>query len=217
MKNINLRVRADGSIYVSAPFGMSAERADAFVCCKSKLIFKHLKNAEERNVRNRSVPKYEHGDHFKLLGKEITICLQEGECESVCLEGDRLRVVRKDKEDHAGRKKAVSEYLDRLARETLTEAVLRIWPLFKPFGIGLPQIRFRAMKTRWGSCTPQRNSISLNTMLGEKPVSCVEYIVLHEFCHFLQPNHSRAFYQLVEQFMPDWKERRRLLNDSLQD
>ena len=54
-------------------------------------------------------------------------------------------------------------------------------------------------------------------MLGEKPVSCVEYVVLHEFCHFLQPNHSRAFYQLVEQFMPDWKERRRLLNDSLQD
>lgn len=65
---------------------------------------------------------------------------------------------------------------------------------------------------RWGSCHTVKNIITLNSRLIEVPKEAVEYVVLHEFAHFLQPNHSRAFYAVVERYMPDWRERRALLN-----
>ncbi|MCK6487673.1 MAG: M48 family metallopeptidase [Planctomycetes bacterium] len=68
------------------------------------------------------------------------------------------------------------------------------------------------MKTRWGSCTPATGSIRLNTELARKPPSCLEYILVHELLHLLEPTHSRRFTDLLDRHLPDWQGRRDLLN-----
>ena len=70
---------------------------------------------------------------------------------------------------------------------------------------------FRRMKTRWGSCHIQKKKICLNIQLAEKPPICLEYVVVHEFCHFAHPDHSPAFWAAVGAVLPDYRQRRRLL------
>ena len=79
------------------------------------------------------------------------------------------------------------------------------------YHIEFPQIKIRDMKSRWGSCTPAKNSITLNKKLIHYPFEFIEYVVLHEFVHFIQPNHSQAFYHIIENYMPDYKERMKLV------
>ena len=96
-------------------------------------------------------------------------------------------------------------------RYELTQTVLKAYPHFEnafPF----PEIHFKKMTTRWGSCVPSKNLITFNTELASVPKECAEYVVIHELCHFLHPNHSKNFYAEVEKYIPDWKERKKKLN-----
>jgi predicted metal-dependent hydrolase len=68
------------------------------------------------------------------------------------------------------------------------------------------------MKTKWGSCSPTRGSIRLNTELAKKPPGCLEYIVVHELVHLLEPTHNERFKALMRTFLPEWEDRRRELN-----
>ena len=72
-------------------------------------------------------------------------------------------------------------------------------------------IRIHPMKTRWGSCNFQKGTLNFNLYLIDQPRECIEYVVMHEFAHFLCPDHSPAFHALMTTLMPDWKERREKL------
>ena len=94
----------------------------------------------------------------------------------------------------------------RVAEEIVMRYCMEYYPaFFSSCGGKMPEIRFRRMKSRWGSCTPKQNVLSFNTRLAYVPERCVEYVVVHEFCHFLHPNHSAAFYAAVASFLPHWK------------
>ncbi|WP_244959470.1 M48 family metallopeptidase [Cupriavidus gilardii] len=82
----------------------------------------------------------------------------------------------------------------------------------RTLGIDAPYVRVQHMKTKWGSCSPERRSIRLNTELAKKPPECLEYIVLHELVHLLEPTHNDRFKALMRAFMPEWEARRRELN-----
>jgi predicted metal-dependent hydrolase len=68
------------------------------------------------------------------------------------------------------------------------------------------------MKTKWGSCNPRASTIRLNTELAKKPKDCLDYIVLHEMVHLLEPKHGERFVQLMDKFMPKWQFHRQKLN-----
>ena len=68
------------------------------------------------------------------------------------------------------------------------------------------------MKTRWGSCNPKAGTILLNTELAKKPRECLEYVVVHELVHLLEPTHNARFVALMDQFLPAWPHHRRVLN-----
>lgn len=84
--------------------------------------------------------------------------------------------------------------------------------LLSKYKIEMPEIKVRKMKTRWGSCVPSKNKITLNIALIRVPTECMEYVVLHELVHFLEPNHGKKFYKIIEEYMPDYKKRRKILN-----
>jgi predicted metal-dependent hydrolase len=68
------------------------------------------------------------------------------------------------------------------------------------------------MKTKWGNCNQRENSIRLNTDLAKKPRECLEYIVVHEMVHVLEPTHNARFIALMDRLMPQWRVRRQELN-----
>ncbi len=88
----------------------------------------------------------------------------------------------------------------------------RVFPRFSPvLGGEKPVIKVRDMRTRWGSCHPAKRRITLATRLALQPAQAIEYVVVHEYCHFVHPDHQAAFWALVESILPDYKARRALL------
>jgi len=173
VKNINLRVRRDGSVAVSASRRVPVKFIDEWIQSKEEFIRQaQVRNAEREQQRQKELSSGADAD-FGLLDKEKALTLFE-------------------------------------------EVGQEVWQMLKENDIrkpeAYPKIRVRTMKTRWGSCIPSKNVITLNTRLLLKPRRCVEYVVLHEFAHFTHPDHSARFYGLVESVMPDWKERKKELN-----
>jgi predicted metal-dependent hydrolase len=80
-------------------------------------------------------------------------------------------------------------------------------------GVEKPTWRLKRMKTKWGTCNPDKLIIWLNTELAKKPHECLEYIVVHEMIHLLERTHSDRFYELQNRFMPSWRGKRELLNE----
>ena len=68
------------------------------------------------------------------------------------------------------------------------------------------------MRTKWGSCTPEQLSIRINLELAKKPRECLEYIVVHELTHLLEPTHNSRFTALMTRYMPKWRHYREELN-----
>jgi predicted metal-dependent hydrolase len=79
-------------------------------------------------------------------------------------------------------------------------------------GVEIAGFHVQQMKTKWGSCTHRAGTIRLNTELAKKPKECLEYIVVHEMTHLLEPTHNARFLALMDQFMPNWRLRRDHLN-----
>ena len=87
--------------------------------------------------------------------------------------------------------------------------------IFKKYGLDQPHILVRKMKTLWGSCTPNKNKITLNEYLLKADIRCIQYVILHELTHLLYPNHSKEFYDFLTIHMPDWKERKKQLDNEV--
>ncbi len=104
-----------------------------------------------------------------------------------------------------------------VSEENIRDVILafceKAYPYFKAKGIPYPQIKFRRMVSRWGSCHATKGILTFNTNLMYAPLPCIEYVVLHEFTHFLQANHSKAFYDELAKVCPTYQERRKQLKE----
>lgn len=160
VKNINLRVRADGTVAVSAPLRTPPAQADAFVQARAEWIRAAQARVRERAARAAARPLPDRAEALAAFAK-------------------------------------MSE---------------RVYPLFaQVLGGQPPTLKVRSMKTRWGVCSPAKKQITLALELYSQPPAAQIYVVVHEYCHFLVPNHSPAFWAEVEKILPDWKARRALL------
>lgn len=100
------------------------------------------------------------------------------------------------------------------ALERFTGVSEQYFPLFEQVLNGQrPELKVRDMTTRWGVCAPGKRRITLNLRLAARPQEQVEYVVLHEYCHFVHPNHQAEFWALMTRLMPDWKQRRKALRE----
>lgn len=156
VKNMNLRIRRDGTVFVSAHPRVSLRTVDAFVAQRSAFI----RSAQERLRREAA--------HAAALPP-----VPRAQC-----------------------------------LERFTAAVARLLPLLEPWGVKMPQVKVRDMKSRWGTCAWQKGIVTLNTRLWNAPPPCLDYVALHELCHFVHPDHSPAFRRLLTALMPDWQERK---------
>lgn len=213
VKNINLRIKSNGEVAVSAHRRVPATYVDKFVESKAPFILEALERVEKRREETGDRPhNYETGEIFRLLGRDYTLVVEEAGLEEIFFRGDSL-VLRTKWPDHYPHKKNMMEkWMRFFTRKTFSEIIDWAYPQFVPYGAPYPVWTVRAMTSRWGSCQPQTGKITLNSKLIFYPKEAIEYVVVHEFAHFAHPDHSRAFWALVAEIMPDYKERKKLLN-----
>ena len=212
VRNINLRVRPDGKILVSASDSVPSEYIDDFVRRKQGYIQKALEKFSLSQSCVSEVPRqYIGGESYMIMGKNLRLKLVECEEEKVTTDGVYIYLSVSNRKDLNRKKSLMQEWLKRQQYEVFEKVCKEMYPIFQKYGVKYPLLKIRYMSTQWGSCQPQKGVITLNTKLFEAPRNCIEYVVLHEFTHFLHPNHSKEFYEFVSMLMPDWKERKREL------
>lgn len=98
-------------------------------------------------------------------------------------------------------------------RERLKSSIPRLIAAWEPFmGVTVKEWRIRKMKTRWGSCNVRYGRIWLSLELAKKPMECLEYVIVHEMAHLIEPSHNRRFWGILDRHLPDWRTRRDELN-----
>ena len=93
--------------------------------------------------------------------------------------------------------------LQAILHEKITEYIGQYFSIFANRGILQPEIKYRTMRSTWGVCRPTLGTITFNRRLIHQPLEFIEYVVVHELCHLIVPNHSRDFYNLVGQLLPN--------------
>lgn len=204
-----LRVRApSGDVEVSAPGQCSLNEIERWLFERHDWLIKQ----RQRIAMQPSRPELQFvtGEEHKLWGKKYTLDVTvKKRGTSVKLQGKRLQLTSLPHYNVDQRKKI----MDRCYREQLTreiDALLDIWqPRMGAYSSGFG---IRVMKTRWGSCNIGSKKIWLNLELAKKPIECLEYVVVHELTHLFERYHNARFYALMDEFLPDWRERKKLTN-----
>ncbi len=211
VKNINLRIKPDGSVYVSANNSISQEKIENFLKDRSEFILKALEHYKELQKYAPKPKKYVDGEHFRICGHDLRLKVFQGNKNYVDSDGVYIKLTVKDVNDIKLKQKVMEKWIKEQCVATISMICEAVYPKFQKYGIVFPKLKFRKMISRWGSCQPKRGSLTFNISLIEAPMTCIEYVVVHEFTHFLQPNHSKTFYAQLTMFMPDWSERKKLL------
>ncbi len=212
VKNINLRIKADQSIYMSATSEVSDDIIEEFLEAKADYILKALDHYADIAKYIPKPKQFIDGESFRILGHDHRLKVIEGKKNSVECDGAYITLTVKDPDDFELKRKTMDKWLKKYCKEVVLVVCESIYPKFQKYGVEFPELRFRNMVSRWGSCQPKRKVLTFNISLIEAPLSCIEYVVTHEFTHFLQPNHSKKFYNQLAMFMPDWKERKKYLD-----
>ena len=215
VKRLTLRVRPDGSLLVTSPLRLSLYEIERFLSSSGAFIEKARKRAAIRAANAPSPHLFDDGEKIAILGKEKTVRLSSGSRPRAEETGEEILLTLPDPEDIEARKRLFALWEKKACLALVTRLSREIYPLFAPFGVAFPEIRTRRMTSRWGSCHPGKKVVTFNDRLMEAPLPAVEYVVIHEFTHFLVPNHSPAFHRHMDRFCPDWRERKKLLNQSV--
>lgn len=215
VKNINLRIRSDETLFVSASPLVAVKIIDDFILTKSDFILKSLGHFSEKRKWEIDNKNYVSGESFYLLGRQMRLIVKQANQNCVEEDGIYITLACKRSDDYGLKKRLIEKFFMQKAIEEFTTVIEEKYPIFKKYDVAYPNLKIRKMKTRWGSCIPSKNQITLNENLIHFSQACIESVVIHEFCHFRYPNHSKDFYNFMTILMPDWKERKKELDEDI--
>lgn len=199
VKNINLRIKQDGKVYISANNRISIASIENFILQNGDKILSYLD-------KPRRAAEFKEGAKVFLLGGEKTIKVVSSNAEYIRLDGEHLIF-------YVNKSSDLGELFDKWLKEqgkVIFEELLH--KNYNKVGAKkCPTLKVRKMTSRWGSCNGRKDIITINSILLCAPMACVEAVIMHELCHLKVPNHSKRFYDLLLSIMPDYKERKKLL------
>jgi len=187
IKNIYFRVKEDLNIYVSANYLVTNSYLEKLLEKNKKDIIKMYDN-----IKN----KISDSNKIYYLGEELEF-----------IESKKIKI--DESYAYGPSIEKINEYLKKNSNKVFTERFNRLKVMFND----LPEfkLRTRFMKTRWGVCNKSNMSVTLNTELIHKDVTLIDYVIIHELCHFKHMNHSSSFWNEVEKYYPYYKLARKRL------
>lgn len=204
-KYINISIKGDKTIHVSAPRRVPIYEIEKVL--KEKSVW--IENKMNSFTSNKN--KFENENILWYIGLPYQLKVIQNLKNDVTIVESSIIINTKYIEKNYI-KQVYEKWLYKQAEELYYREVYYWLEIMKEYNLILSKIQIRKMKSRWGSCIPSKNKICLNTALMKVPKQCIEYVILHELTHLIEPNHSKNFYFIVEKYMADWKARKDKLN-----
>lgn len=210
IKNINLRVKPNCDVILSAPLKTTDTHIQYVLNKRADWIQSKLEFYQRKPIE--MVKEYVSGENCRFLGRNYRLKIFQGNEETVKLNGGYLTVFVKDKNNLQSKEKLIKNWYFDKASKHFQKAIDKYQPIVDKT---IQHIRIRKMKTRWGSCNPEKSYINLNSELIKTPTRCIEYVVFHELAHLIHPNHDKNFYNYLSVHMPNWKQIKNKLEDDV--
>ena len=210
VKHVHLSVHPpDGRVTLVAPKGTRSEVARAYAISKLAWIrtqqAKFVKQARE--TQRRFIVRE---THF-LWGRRYLLAVEYEDAKPrVRLEHRRITLVVRPSSTGAVRARVMHEWHKVLLHEAARRLIAK-WEA--RLGVRVAGYFLQRMKTKWGSANPRARHIRLNTELVKKPKDLLEYVIVHEMLHLIEPTHSERFVALLHEHYPTWREARTELNE----
>tara|TARA_R110002050_G_scaffold57423_5_gene129166 strand:+ start:80355 stop:81086 length:732 start_codon:yes stop_codon:yes gene_type:complete len=212
IKNIHLSVLPpNGRVRISVPNKMGQQAIRLAIVNKLAWIKKQQKDFA--NQPRQSMREMANGECHYLWGRKYRLVVSESkEKFSVAARGNsKLELTVNASTSTYNRLKLLNGFY----RQEMQRSVAKLLPKWqKKLGVEVGYLGIKKMKTKWGSCNIQSKRIWLNLELAKKPPECMEYILVHELIHLLERHHNERFRAMMDKHLPDWQERRDLLNNS---
>ena len=209
IKNVHLSVHPPtGRVSISAPLHMNFETIRTFAISKLGWIKRQQKKMQ---AQERETPReyLERESHY-VWGKRYLLVVEEKDQPSgIELRQNQMIIRVRPGTDEYKRRSITEEWYRGQIRDAVPGIISKWKSLIE---VKVERFFVQRMKTKWGSCNHRTGSIRLNTELAKKPPECLEYIVVHEMVHLLEPTHNARFISLIDQFMPKWKYFKEQLN-----
>lgn len=208
IKNITLKVKPTCEVILTVPLDTDDKHIEYILKKRNDWISKKIDFFQLNNkIENK---EYVSGESFKYLGKNYRLKVIQSDIENVKLLRGYIQIFIKDKTDLKRKQKLLNSWYMNKAEDYFEKIVEKYKPIIKK---EVKNIRIRQMKTRWGSCNFSKGYINLNSELIKKSKESIEYVVFHELTHLIYDNHSREFYNYLDTYMPDWKQRKEKLEN----
>lgn len=211
IKHMHLYVEPpDGRVLVSAPSETSDEEALFFVRENFGWVLRQRSGMLAQ--RRQSPRRYVSGETHYLWGEQcfLEVVKQKG-WGGIRISGNALILLAPVESTVKSRRECMTAW-ERSLLSDAADRALREWE--KRTGLCVRRFSIRNMRRSWGKCNPASQSVTFNLQLVRKPKEALDYIILHELCHLKTRTHGKGFVAMMDRFMPDWRDVRRLLNDS---
>ncbi len=202
-KTLAIEVYPDLSVHVIAPVHASIDSIEDKLVRRGSWIVKQWQFFESFLPRTPE-REYISGETHLFLGKRYVLKIRTGDTNEVKLKGNELFIFMREKISGANPKHILARWYKLHSEKIFAKHLQENYKSFEKFNLALPELEIKRMKKRWGSLTPS-NKLILNPELIKAPVKCIDYVIIHELCHLVNPNHGKEFYQLQKKMMPDWK------------
>lgn len=207
-KSISIIIHPDGNVVVRAPYRATKKQISDVLNKRKDWIQKHL-NTFDKLGPAYSQRRFADGEKHLFMGKEYILRINQEQVNSVTKNEQSIYINCTNDELV---KPLMEQWYKEKANELMPEVIMPVITKFENTYHKSPaKVTLKNMKSRWGSCSSKGN-ISMNTKLIKSPVICIEYVMAHELCHLIEMNHSKNYYALLNEFMPDWKERKKKLD-----
>ncbi|CCY99615.1 zinc metalloprotease [Clostridium sp. CAG:793] len=204
IKNIYITIE-NGEVVIKAPWYTTRNQIQEVVESKRDWIMKKL---EEYNVSPRKAKEYEDGEKFQILGESYYLNIYYKDINNAILnvENEKIEIILPlsyAEEDNTEQIKKMIDKMYYMIAEKEVESAME--KTRKMVGLAPEEYKIKKIKYAWGTCS-SRKVITINQNLMMYSRKAIEYVVLHEICHLKYMNHSKKFWEMVESYMPDYKE-----------
>lgn len=210
VKNVHLSVHPPaGHVTLVAPTGTRLEVARAYAISKLGWI---RAQQEKLSAQAREAPRQfvERESHY-LWGRRYLLSVVEEDAKPLISLGHRKITLKVRPGSSRAKREEVMHDWHRSLLHEVVPALIRKWET--KIGVQVSGYFLQRMKTKWGGCNHRAGNIRLNTELVKKPKDLLEYVVVHEMLHLVEPTHSERFVALLERYYPTWREARAELNE----
>lgn len=215
IRNINVRVRRDGTLYCSLPYYASVKEAESFIISKQDYLLKSLDSVIQDEKTKSLSRQYVDGEVFTVLGKPYVLKVLESPKNQCRAEDGIITLEVTDTSNYRTKYMTYEKWRRRCIKSVIVDLCNEMYPLFERRGVAMPKkITLGEYKSFWGECFSKRGELKFSYRLFEKDRAIIRYVVVHEFAHFIEPNHSSRFWAIVAEIVPDYKELRKSLNSN---